>query len=235
MLADGPETARGTPHEKQMTDFFREVDEDVRRDRAIQLWKKYQNWIIGAAFIVVAATGGWRLYEHFRLKAGEAAGSRYQAALQLSNDGKTAEAAAAFGSLAENGPRGYAMLARLASADALSAKDPAAAIKAYDVAASDPTLDAPYQDVARLRAAYLRIDSEDPKEFEARYAPYAAPDQAYHDLYRELLALAAFKRGDVDSAGRWLDEIAADPQAPGAVRGRAEAFLDLVQAGKLPK
>lgn len=218
-----------------MADFFREVDEDVRRDRAIQLWKKYQNWVIGAALIIIAATGAWRVYEYFRLKAGEAAGGRYDTALQLQQGGKSTEAAAAFESLGKNGPRGYAMLARLAAADALAGKDPAAAIKAYDALAADPGLDVIYQDVARLRAAYLRIDSEDPKQFEARYAPFTGPDRAYHNLYRELLALAAFKLGDFDAAGRWLDEIAADPQAPPAVRGRAEAFLSVVQAGKLPK
>jgi hypothetical protein len=218
-----------------MTDFFREVDEDVRRDRTIQLWKKYQNWIIGAALIIVAATAAWRIYEYFRLKTGEAAGARYENALQLLQNGKSSEAAAAFESLGKDGPRGYATLARLAGADALSAADPAAAIRAYDALAADEALDAPYRDIARLRAAYLRIDIEDPKQFEARYAPFAGPDQAYRNLYRELLALAAFKAGDYDSAGRWLDEISVDPAAPAAVRGRAEAFLGLVQAGKVPK
>lgn len=84
-----------------MADFFREVDEDVRRDQLIRFWKKYQNWIIGAAVVIIAATAGWRLYEHFRLKAGEAAGTRYEAALQLLTAGKSAEAAAAFEVFAE--------------------------------------------------------------------------------------------------------------------------------------
>jgi hypothetical protein len=218
-----------------MADFFREVDEDFRRDQVIQLWKKYQNWVIGAALIVIAMTAAWRIYEHFHLQKEESAGARYENALQLLHDGKSAEAIAALDSLAKDGPRGYATLSRLSAADALAAKDPAAAIKAYDTAAADPEFDPIYQDVARLRAAYLRIDSEDPKEFEARYAPYAGPNQAYASFYRELLALAAFKLGDTDAAGRWLEEVAADPQAPPALRGRAEAFLGLVQAGALPK
>lgn len=218
-----------------MADFFREVDEDVRRDQVIRLWKKYQNWVIAAAIIVIAATAGWRFYEHLRLKSAEAAGDRYEAALQLLDNGKSGQAATAFQSLAADGPRGYATLSRLAAADALAPKDPAAAIAAYDDIAADPTVDPPYQDVARLRGAYLRIDSEDPKEFQARYAPYAGPYGPYHALYRELLALAAIRQGDYQTAGLWLDQVAADPQAPGAVRGRAEAFLEIVQAGKLPK
>jgi hypothetical protein len=218
-----------------MADFFREVDEDVRRDQAIQLWKKYQNWIIGAALVIIAATAVWRVYEYFRLKNGEAAGTRYEAALQALDAGKSADALAGFNSLSSDGPHGYAILARLAAAAALAPKDPAAAIQAYDAAASDPAVDRVYQDLARLRAAYLRIDSEDPKEFEARYALFAGPEQPYHNLYRELLALAAYKRGDLDTAGTWFEEITGDPGAPAAVRARAGAFLDLVQGGKLPK
>ena len=32
-----------------MSDIFREVDEDVRRDRAAEFWKKYQNYVIAFA------------------------------------------------------------------------------------------------------------------------------------------------------------------------------------------
>lgn len=216
-----------------MSDFFREVDEDVRRDQIIQFWKQYQNWIIGAAIVIVAITAAWRAYEYFHVQNQESAGARYETALQLLRDGKSAEGVAALDDIARSGPHGYATLARLSAADALAAKDPAAAIKAYDIAAADPALDPPYRDIARLRAAYLRIDSENPKEFEARYGPYAGPNQAYGSSYRELLALAAFKLGDSDSAARWLEEVVADPQAPPAVRGRAEAFLSLAQAGAL--
>jgi hypothetical protein len=217
-----------------MADFFREVDEDVRRDQLLQIWKRYQNWIIAAALLVVAATGGWRLYEHFRLKSAAAAGERYESALQLAKDGKNAEAAAAFAAVAANAPTGYATLARLAGADALAAQDSAAALKAYDLIADDSSIDPAYQDVARLRGAYLRIDSDDPKDFEQRYGAYTGPGAAYHDAYRELLALADTKRGDYTGAARWLEEAAADPASPPALRARAEAFLTIVQAGKLP-
>lgn len=217
-----------------MTDFFREVDEDYRRDRAVRIWSKYQFWFIGLAVLIVAGTAGWRYYQHVRNEAAEAAGAQYEAALKLSSDGKSAEAVAAFEALAKTAPKGYAALARLRGVDEIAGRDPIAAIKAYEVLGADPKYDQAFRDFALARAAMLRVDSDDPKEVEQKLSPLAAPTFPYHDTIRELLALAALKRNDFETAGRWLDMIAADPQAPTALRQRAEAFLGLVQAGKAP-
>ena len=56
-----------------MSDIFQEVDEEVRRDKAAEFWKKYQNLIIGAAVLIVLATAGYRYYDNRRLAA-EASG-----------------------------------------------------------------------------------------------------------------------------------------------------------------
>lgn len=217
-----------------MADFFREVNEDVRRDQLIQVWKQYQNWIIGAALLIVVGTAAWRIYDYFQLKAAEAAGARYQAALDLAKADKNAEAAAAFGAVAQNGPKGYAALARLAAADAQSAKDPKGAAAAYEQMAADPAVDPAYQDVARLRGAYLNVDLETPKQFAQHYAAYAGPDLPYRNAFRELIALADTRDSDFTGAAQWLEQAAADPTSPPALRARADAFLTIVQAGAVP-
>jgi hypothetical protein len=215
-------------------DFFREVDEDYRRDRLVQIWTRYQSWLIAAAVLVVAATAGWRIYQHLRTEKAEAASAQYEAALQLSTDGKSAEAEAAFEALARTGPKGYAALARLRAVDEIASRDPAAAIASYDALVADPNYDQAFKDMAQTRAAILRVDSDDPKAFEQKFGALAGQSFTYHNTRRELLALAAFRRGDIEAAGRWLDMIVSDPRAPSALRQRAEAFLGLVQAGKAP-
>lgn len=217
-----------------MTDFFREVEEDFRRDQAIALWKRYQNWIIGAAVLIVALTAAWRIYDYFRTTADEAAGARYQAALQQLRDGKTQDAIAALEAIGRDGPKGYAALARLTAADAVATKDVKAGLKAYDALIADPAYNAHLKEVAQMRAAYLRLDEDAPKVFAQRYASLAQAAQPYRNSIRELLAVAALKDGDNAAAGRWLDQIITDPSATEAQRRRADAFLALVQAGKLP-
>ena len=39
--------------------FLREVDENLRRDRARDFAKKYGNWIIAGVILFLAAAGGW--------------------------------------------------------------------------------------------------------------------------------------------------------------------------------
>ena len=225
----------GSPNEEQeMADFFREVEEDYRRDQAIQFWKRYQNWIIAAAILVIVATAAWRVNAYFRGKADAAAGGRYEEALRSLRDGKAGDAVSVFDALSHDAPKGYAALARLMSADELSAHDPKAGIKAFEALAADRVLNRPLRDLARLRGAYLRVDSDDPKAFLQAYRPFAGPGEPYRNSYRELLALAAFKSGDETAAGTWLDAIVTDPVAPASLRRRADAFLALVQAGKLP-
>jgi hypothetical protein len=215
-----------------MADIFREVDEDVRRDKAVFFFKKNLVWLIGIALVIIGATGAWRFYDYSRTQAAEKASARYEDALQLAHDGKSAEAEAAFDAIAKDAPAGYRMLARLRAIDELVARDPAAAIKAYETLASDPAYDASLASVARLRAAMLAIDTDDPKTFEQKVTPLAGPTGVFRYSARELLALAALKAGDYDAAGRWLDQIVSDPQAPATLRSRAEAFLGFVRAGK---
>ncbi|MGI8568537.1 MAG: tetratricopeptide repeat protein [Methylocella sp.] len=213
-----------------MTEFFREVDEDVRRDRVVRLWTKYRYFLIALAVLVVAGTGGWRLYGHYRDEAAQAASANYEAAAQLSRDGKSAEAAAAFDALTKTAPKGYAILARLRAADARAASDPQAAIAAYETLAADPGFDPDFKDFAKLRAAMLRIDSDDPLDFERRFAPLASDTFPYRHQIRELLGLAALKRSAFDTAGRWFDGIVSDPRAPAGAHMRAQALLGLVQS-----
>src|SRR4051794_29214711 len=87
-----------------MADIFREIDEDVRRDRALDAWKKHGNKFIWLAILIVLATAGWTAYQRWQLSQSEAAGARYEEALQLAKTGKTAEAETAFAAIAKDAP-----------------------------------------------------------------------------------------------------------------------------------
>ncbi|MGZ9092727.1 MAG: tetratricopeptide repeat protein, partial [Rhodoplanes sp.] len=45
-----------------MSDIFREVDEEVRREQLKRLWDRYGLLFIATAVLLVAAVGAWRGY-----------------------------------------------------------------------------------------------------------------------------------------------------------------------------
>jgi hypothetical protein len=215
-----------------MADIFREIDEELRRDRAAKVWARYQTPIVAFAVLVILAAAGWRAYDYYRTRQAQEAGARYEAALQLSRDGKSAEAEAALGEIAKSGPPGYALLARFRAADESGGRDPDGAVKIYDAIAADANADANLRELASLRAAMLRVDKADPAEIQRRLEPLAQAGKPFRNSARELLGAAALKRNDLESAGKWLDMIVIDAQAPAEIRQRAEALLGLVNGGK---
>ena len=215
-----------------MSDIFREVDEEVRRDEAVKFWEKYQSLIIGAALLIIAVTGGWRLYDHFRTKAAEEAGAKFVAAQALAREGKSTEAVAALNALAKDAPAGYALLARMRAAGEIGQSDARAGAAAFDALAADAATPPLLRDVARIRAGLLLADSAEPAQLEARLKPMAEAGQPMRNLAREILGVGALKRNDAEAAARWFDMIVVDAQASADARARAEAFLGLVSAAR---
>ena len=218
-----------------MSDIFREIEQEVRREQALRLWSKYQVPIFILAALIVAATGAWRYWQDRQLRQAEAAGARYESAVQLARDGKAADAQRAFEAIAKT-PGGYGLLARFQAADANAEKAPSEAVKAYEALAGDPRTPPLLKDMARLRAALLLVDQPDPKDAIRRLQGMAGPGEPFHASAREQLAILALKQKDYAAAGRWLDMLATDPLAPAGVRTRAESLMGLVaSAGPPPK
>jgi hypothetical protein len=214
-----------------MGDFIREVDEEYRRDRIMQIWKRYSAVIVGVAILLVAGVGGWRYWQHVQAQRAEAAAVRYEEALRLAREGKSQDAEGALEAIAKDAPQGYQMLSRFRLAAELGKEKPEDGAKAYDALASDSRVEPVMQDLARLRAAMLRMESPDPAAVQPALERLASPTNVWRHSARELLGLLALKRGDYDAAGRWFDQIAADRDAPQALRSRLEVYSSLVAGG----
>jgi hypothetical protein len=212
-----------------MTDLFREIDEEVRRDEAMKLWQRYGTLIIVLAAVLVIGVAGWRYYDWQRQTAAAAAAMRLESALQLLRDGKGAEAEAALTGLGSDAPPALLALGRLRAAAELAKRDAPAAIAAYDAVSRDPAVDAALQDLARLRAGALALDHAAPADAARRLETLSQPGNVWRFSALELLAAAALKTGDGAAAARHLDAIIIDPAAPAGLRQRAELLIGLTR------
>lgn len=211
-----------------MSELFNEVDEDLRREQLKKLWDKYSIYIVGAAILIVVAVGAWRGYEYFEAKRAAEAGMAFNAAADLAEQNKHAEAEAAFNKLAESAPAGYRLLSRLRAAAEAAHRDPKEAVKLYDAIAADRGLPAPYRDLANLRAARLQMETASYADMVQRLEPAAAPNAPYRHSARETLALSAWRANDLAATRRWLELINVDAETPGSLRSRAEVLQALL-------
>ncbi len=211
-----------------MSELFDEVDEEVRREQLKKLWDQYSIYIIAAALLIIAAVAGWRGYEYLEAQKAAEAGAAFNAALELAEQNKHDEAQAAFDKLATTAPAGYRMLARLRAAGEAAARDPQAGAKMFDELAADRSIGTEQQDLARIRAAGLLLDTDSYPNMLQRLEAATKPDATFRHTARELLALSAWRANDTTAARQWLDMIANDGETPAAMRSRAEALQALL-------
>ncbi|HYM18836.1 MAG TPA: tetratricopeptide repeat protein [Micropepsaceae bacterium] len=212
-----------------MSDIFQEVEEDVRRERYEQLWKKYGNYVIAAAGVLVLGVGafqGWRAYD---LRQRQAVSDRYQAAQQLAQTGDAAKAEEAFASLAKDAPSGYAMLAKFHLAGqylAQGKRDPAVALLQELANGSDPVL----SNTARLRLAWLLADASPKAEVMMVLQPLNAPDSPWRFSAQEVIAYIDFKDGQRGQAQAEYEKLAQEAEAPPSLRQRAGGIAEFIRA-----
>jgi hypothetical protein len=213
-----------------VADIFQEVDEEVRREQLKKLWQRYGNLAVAACVLVVVAVGAWRGYNWWQAKKAAESGAAFESAVTLAEAGKHQEAEAAFAKLTVDGTASYRVLARLRDAAELARTDRNSAVKAYGEIAADKSAGQVIQDLAAVRAGFLLVDTAPYTELRERLEPLTATDRTFRHSARELLALSAWKAGDMNAARQWANMIITDPQTPAGTRSRAEILSELIAA-----
>jgi hypothetical protein len=223
-----------TPNRTKMADIFEEVDEEVRRDKAAEFWKKYQNLIIGLAVLIVLAAAGFRYWQYEKEKAEQAAGDRFQAAIAAIEAGKLDAANGDLAKLAAEAPGGYRVLAQMTEAGDKAAANPQASVAAFDAIAGNGSVDPLLRDAACLRAALLRLDQPNEEQTgAAALTSIAGGEGPYRRLALLTLGALALSRGEYDEAGKRLDLVLGDPEASPSERSLAERWLGLVASNRV--
>ncbi|OJF95520.1 tetratricopeptide repeat protein [Pararhizobium antarcticum] len=217
--------------------FIREVNEELRSEQVKAVWSRFGGVFIAIAILIVLGTIGKVGYEYWHETSASESGDEFLAALNLAKENKTDEALAALTSLEKDGYGAYPVLARMRAATLQVQKgDTAAAIQAFSDIGKDSTIEKPMRDAARMRAAYLLVDTGTYEQVSAEVEQMAVPAGAMRHSAREVLGLAAYKAGDMPKAKTWFQQIADDAESPRNLANRAQMLLDLIAAsGKAPE
>ncbi len=211
--------------------FLREIDEEVRRDKAADLWKEYGNLVIVLLALLVLSVGGWRFWQYRQEQAAQAVSARLESALKASRESRADEAEKTLTELTKEGNDGYRLISKFRLAAEAARREPADGAKAFDALAADQAVEPTFRDLARIRSTMLKVDTASYAEIKAALEPMAVAAGVWRHTARELLGVSALKAQNMDDAGRWFDQIVIDREAPQALRQRADLYLALVRAG----
>ncbi|ATY34104.1 tetratricopeptide repeat protein [Sphingomonas psychrotolerans] len=203
--------------------FLREVDEEYRRDQAMQIFRRYGRLIIGAVVVALLAFAGWLYWQHHNQSQAGKQGEEYDAAMRLVEQNQADKALPALNKIATSSGEGYAVLARLAQGNLLLQKNDAkgAAAKFAEVA-NDAKVEQPYRDLALLRQTVAEYDSLKPQVVIDRLKGLANPNSPWLGTAGELVAAAYLKAGNRAEAGRLYGQIAqGGEKVPESIRQRA--------------
>jgi hypothetical protein len=202
--------------------FYREVDEELRRDQLIGYWQRYGKLAIAGIVLFIAAIGGviWWMNQR-ELKAGERGETLISAFDDISASNRAA-AQAKLDALAKSGVEGYRAASLLAQADMASdAGQTAKAAALFAQVANDGSLAQPYRDAATVRMTALQFDTLPPQQVIARLKPLAVAGAPWFGSAGEMVASAYVKLNRPQDAGQLFAAIAKDRKVPDSIRSRA--------------
>lgn len=216
--------------------FIREVNDELRSEQMNKAWKRFGRIFIGAAVLLVVGVAGHRGYEYWHSNNASASGDRFIAALNLAGENKADEALAAFAEIEKDGTGSYPVLAKLRAAALQAEKgDKAAAIAGFQAISKDNAVPVLVRDIAKLRAAFLLVDTAGYDQVAAEAEVLTSDGHALRHSAREVLGLAAYKADNMKQAKDWFTQITNAADAPRNVASRAQIMLDNIAAsGKAP-
>jgi hypothetical protein len=208
-----------------LTDVFREVDEEVRREQLLKLWRRYSKHVIAAVLIVVAVVAAILLSRQWQEQRRIDRANAYLAAAAL----PPAEAAEAYEGMA--GDDGYGVLARLREASLLAELGrKAEAVAAFEAIAADSGVPQVYRNLASILHAQHALGQADSGDIVRRLEPLTAADNPWRFQAMELTALAELHAGNSARARALFLTLADDPAAPAGLRGRAAEIAATLSA-----
>ncbi|WP_240700243.1 tetratricopeptide repeat protein [Sphingomonas gei] len=202
---------------------MREVDEEYRRDQAMQIFRRYGQLIVGAVVVALIALAGWLYWQHHSQSQAGKQGEGYDSAMRLVEQNQTDKAIPALDKIATDSGEGYAAMARISQGNLLLQKNDikGAAAKFAEVANSTK-YEQPFRDLALVRQTVAEYDTLKPQVVIDRLKGLTNPNSPWLGSAGELVAAAYLKAGNKAEAGRLYGQIAqGGDKVPESIRQRA--------------
>lgn len=209
-----------------MDEFIEEIKEEVRRDKLLEIWNQYGNYIIGGILAILLITAGYLYWNYQNAKTLYNEATQYEEALDLNKQGQKKEAEAKLVNLISTASTGYKTLASFELAK-IRATDGQENEQIYQATLKDTKIPEVYRQLATYK--YLVSTFNNSKtNLEQEYMS-SFSKSPWLPSFKELQALAFLKDGEAQKAHAIFVQLSQAQDTPTGLRIRSIAMTEEVK------
>ena len=209
-------------------EFIREVDEDLKEEKRLKLWKKLLPFVVSISLGVILSTSGYVFWENYTNKTKQQLGDDFTAAVELSNEEDIDAALIALDRIVDKGSDGYVTMAKIKKASILISKgDINKGLDIYSDLEKN-AVDQSFRDIATILFVMNSIDFEQPEKLLDKLDPLRN-SMIWKSSALELTAFIYLKNDQKKKALETFEEIKMLPNKPSSLGLRAQNMIDFLK------
>lgn len=206
-----------------MANIFREVDEDIRKERYINLFRKYGVYVIAIIVIIVGTLAGIQFYSGYQVNKNEMLFAEYINIIENNSD-DTLEKLSDSGNTSNLFLNGMYLLKRSDLLVASGQIDQATLL--LSEAIENNTLNKIHNDVAIYKLLMINIETLSIEEIKSYQNKLISEVDAFY-LTEELIAIKFLIEGQKENAIKKFSELSTNNSVPIEIKNRSAVFIKI--------
>jgi len=209
-------------------EFVREVDEDIKEEERIKLWKKVFPYVVSVSLGIIIFTSGYVFWNNYTESLNQQLGDDFTAAVQLANEEDLDASILALDRIVDEGSDGYVTLAKMKKASLLIQRGELELGLNIYLDLERNAVDQSFRDIASILYVLNSMDTEDPKALLEKINKLES-SQIWRSSALEMKAFLKLKQNKVEEARKIFEGILNLPSTPSSLATRAKSMVDYLK------
>ena len=212
-----------------MTDeFIREVDEDVKEEKRLKLWKKFFPYVVSISLGIVLFTSGFVFWEGYSNDQRQKLGDDFTAAVVLANEDDLDASLMALDRIVDKGSDGYVTMAKMKKASILIEQGRIdEGLEIYKDLEKN-AVDQSFRDIATILYVLNSLNNESKDDLLKKIIPLEN-SEIWKSSALELKGYIYLRNNEVAKAIEAFETISKLPSKPGDLSQRAKNLINLLK------
>ena len=209
-------------------EFVSEVDEDIKEENRIKLWKKVFPYVVSISLGIIIFTSGYVFWNNYTESLNQQLGDDFTAAVQLANEEDLDASVIALNRIVDEGSDGYVTLAKMKKASILIQRGELKLGLEIYLDLERNAVDQSFRDIASILYVLNSMDTQDPQILLEKINKLES-SQIWRSSALEMKAFLKLKQNKIDEARKAFESILSLPSTPSSLATRARNMVDYLK------